>query len=301
MNSTRKKIVWRLEALAYDLICGFMRLFPFDWISGFGSKVLRLIGPMTSKHKVARAGMTLAFPEKSDAEINQLLKDMWDNLGRTFAEFPIMHRLKAFEDNSRITIKGLELLEANAPAILVGGHFANWEVLGLTLTQSTTPFRITYRRINNPYIDARVREEREAYGTKFLVQKSTHRGGRELFEALRNGESIGIMNDQKFGTGLSIPFFGHNAMTAQGATRLALKTGRPLLPMSVTRNGPHFTATFYEPIKLEKTGDRDIDVREGVTQVTKFIEDRIRENPAQWFWVHRRWPNEVYEKDKSDD
>ena len=76
-------------------------------------------------------------------------------------------------------------MEANAPAILVGGHFANWEVLGLTLTQSTTPFRITYRRINNPYIDARVREEREAYGTKFLVQKSTHRGGRELFEALR--------------------------------------------------------------------------------------------------------------------
>ena len=109
------------------------------------------------------------------------------------------------------------------------------------------------------------------------------------------------MNDQKFGTGLSIPFFGHNAMTAQGATRLALKTGRPLLPMSVTRNGSHFTATFYDPIKLEKTGDRDVDVREGVTQVTKFIEDRIRENPSQWFWVHRRWPNEVYEKDKSDD
>ena len=56
---------------------------------------LRLIGPMTSKHKVARTGMKLAFPRKSDAEINQLLKDMWDNLGRTFAEFPIMHRLKA--------------------------------------------------------------------------------------------------------------------------------------------------------------------------------------------------------------
>jgi len=288
-----KKLAWRLEALAYDSVGLFLKLFPFNGISAFGGWLLRLIGPLTSKHHIAKAGLEIAFPEKSEADITQILKEQWDNTGRTFAEFPITHRIKAFEGH-RVKIKGLDIFKANAPAIIVTGHFANWEVMATVLTQSGLPVRITYRKINNPYIDARVRKQRERYGTKFLVRKSGHKGGRELLEALKNGDSIALLNDQKFNTGVNVPFFGKDAMTAQGATRLALKTGRPLLPMAVTRDGANFTVTFYEPIKLETTGEREKDVLSGVIQVTQFIEDRIRENPAQWFWVHRRWPKSLY-------
>ena len=290
-----KKLGWRLEALAYDVVGFILKLFPFGCISAFGGWLLRLIGPLTSKHHIAKTGLEIAFPDKSKGEIKQTLKEQWDNTGRTFAEFPITHRIKAFED-SRVTIKGLDIFKANASAIIVTGHFANWEIMATVLTQSGLPVRITYRKINNPYIDTRVRKQRERYGTKFLVQKSGHKGGRELFEALKNGESIALLNDQKFNTGVQVPFFGEDAMTAQGATRLALKTGRPLLPMAVTRDGANFTVTFYDPIKLEDTGNRETDVVNGVTQVTQFIEDRIREKPAQWFWVHRRWPKALYKK-----
>jgi KDO2-lipid IV(A) lauroyltransferase len=293
--SLGRKLGWRLEALAYDMVSLLLKLFPFNAISAFGGWLLRLIGPLTSKHRIAKTGLKIAFPEKADSEISQILKAQWDNSGRTFAEFPISHRIKAFE-GQRVTIKGLEIFKANTPAIIVTGHFANWEVMATVLTQSGLPVRITYRKINNPYIDARVRKQRERYGTKFLVQKSGHKGGRELFEALKNGESIALLNDQKFNTGVEVPFFGEDAMTAQGATRLALKTGRPLLPMAVTRDGAKFTVTFYNPLTLENTGDREADVLNGVTQVTEFIEQRIRENPAQWFWVHRRWPKKLYRK-----
>lgn len=288
-----QKLAWRLEALAYDVVSFLLNLFPFSWISATGGWIVRKIGPLTSKQKIAQTGLKIAFPDMPDKDLINLLREQWDNVGRTFAEFPLLHRIKAFE-GSRVTVKGLDIFKANAPAIIVTGHFANWEVMATVLTQSGLPVRITYRKINNPHIDRRVREKREAYGTKFLVQKSTHKGGRELFEALNNGESIAILNDQKFNTGLSIPFFGTEAMTAQGATRLALKTGRPLLPMSVTRDGSNFTVTFYSPIELTKTGDKDNDVASGVTKVTKFIEDRVREKPAQWFWVHRRWPKKYY-------
>ena len=290
-----RKLGWRLEALAYDVVGLILKLFPFRAISAFGGWLLRLIGPLTSKHKIAKTGLEIAFPDKSEAEITQILKEQWDNTGRTFAEFPITHRIKAFDDG-RVTVKGLDIFKANAPAIIVTGHFANWEIMATVLTRSGLPVRITYRKINNPYIDARVRKQRERYGTKFLVQKSTHKGGRELLEALKNGESVALLNDQKFNTGVSVPFFGQEAMTAQGATRLALKTGRPLLPMAVTRDGANFTVTFYEPIKLENTGNREADVLSGVKRVTTFIEDRIREKPAQWFWVHRRWPKALYKK-----
>ena len=223
-------------------------------------------------------------------------RQQWDNVGRTFAEFPLTHRLKPFATNSRIEIKGFEHFEQNHPAIIVTGHFANWEVMATVLTQSDHTTRITYRKINNPHIDARVRKQREAYGTKFLIQKSGHASGRELFEALQAGESVALLNDQKFNTGLEVPFFGEPAMTAQGAVRLALKTGRPLLPMSVTRQKSRFIVTFHPPITLEKSGDRSANVLAGVIQVNDFIETRVRETPDQWFWVHRRWPKSLYRK-----
>ena len=286
----------RLEAFGYDALTGLLRLLPFRFVSWLGGALLRLIGPLTSKQRIARTNLKIAFPDATDAEIERLLRDQWDNTGRTFAEFALTDRIRAFDEDARVTVEGIEHFLDNAPAILISGHFANWEVMATVLTQSSEPVRVTYRKINNPLIDRRVREQREAYGTKFLVQKSTHRGGRELFEALRSGESIAIMNDQKFNTGLKLPFFGVDAMTAQGAVRLSLKTKRPILPMCVVRNGSRFHVEFYPPLEWIKVGERDADVDAGVRAVTAFIEDRIRENPAQWFWVHRRWPRKHYKK-----
>lgn len=289
----------RVEAFGYDVLTGLLRLLPFRFSSWLGGALLRLIGPLTSKHAIAQTNMQIAFPDATDAQMKAYLRDQWDNTGRTFAEFALTDRMRAFDDipprnGTAVTVEGLNHFLDNAPGIMVSGHFANWEVMATVLTQSSEPVRVTYRKINNPLIDKRVREQRQAYGTKFLVQKSTHRGGRELFQALRNGESIAIMNDQKFNTGLKLPFFGQDAMTAQGAVRLALKTKRPILPMCVVRDGPRFHVKFYPPLDWERVGDRNTDVEAGVRAVTAFIEDRIRENPAQWFWVHRRWPKSVY-------
>ena len=286
----------RFEALSYDVVTGLMRCLPFGFVSGLGAFIVKLIGPMTSKRHIAETGLRTAFPQKSDSEIKALMKAQWDNLGRTFAEFPLTHRLHPFKTDGRVIVDGLEHYKANQPAIIVTGHFANWEVMAAVLTHLEHPVRITYRKINNSLIDARVRKQREAYGTKYLVKKSGHAGGRELFEALKAGESVALLNDQKFNTGVEVPFFGKPAMTAQGAVRLALKTGRPLLPMAVTRETSKFTVTFYPPIDLPKTGERTTDVLSGVTQINAFVEDRIRENPAQWFWVHRRWPKALYRR-----
>ncbi|MEL6687743.1 MAG: lysophospholipid acyltransferase family protein [Pseudomonadota bacterium] len=286
----------RIEAVGYDLLTGLLRLLPFGFVSWLGGALLRGFGPLTSKHRIARTNLRIAFPDASEADMKHMLREQWDNTGRTFAEFALTDRIRAFEPDSRVTVEGLDYFLDNAPGILISGHFANWEVMATVVTQSPEPVRVTYRKINNPLIDRRVREQREAYGTKFLVQKSTHRGGRELFEALRSGESIAIMNDQKFNTGLKLPFFGVDAMTAQGAVRLSLKTKRPILPLCVVRDGAKFHVKFYPPLEWDKIGDRDTDVEAGVRAVTAFIEYRIRENPTQWFWVHRRWPREHYKK-----
>ena len=255
-----------------------------------------MIGPLTRKHHIARTNIKIAFPDLSDREADDLLRQQWDNCGRTFAEFPALHRLKAFSPQSRITVDGLEKLKAHNPAVLFTGHFANWEIMALTMTQAGLPVQITYRKINNPYIDKRVRKKREAYGTKLLVQKSGIKGARQLMDAIENGESVALLNDQKFNQGLSSPFFGENAMTATGAVRLALKSERPLIPLSLTRDGASFHFTVHDPIKLDISGDKTQDTANGVMQVNEFLETIIRANPSQWFWVHRRWPKPLYKQ-----
>lgn len=292
------KIAWRSEALAYDIICLFLKPFSFAQISNFGGKLLRVFGPKSSKHKRVLTGLKLAFPNLGKAQRDALALKAWDNIGRTFAEFPIMNRIEVYAPDSRVTVIGREvltkLIETQTPAVIVTGHFANWEIMAAALTQSGLDVHITYRKINNPYLDARVKAQREAYGTKFLVQKSTHAGARMLLRAIENNESVALLNDQKFNEGISVPFFGHGAMTATGAVRLALKTGAPLVPISVARNKSEFTVTVHDTLELTETGARELDIENGVKQIIAFTEEQIRKNPDQWFWVHRRWPKALY-------
>ncbi|WP_371397018.1 lysophospholipid acyltransferase family protein [Fretibacter rubidus] len=295
-----QRIIWRMEVLAYDFICLLLKPFSFDQISRFGGWLLRKIGPLTSKHKIMQTGFDIAFPDLDDKARQDLSREAWDNIGRTFAEFPIMSRVRVYQKDSRVTVIGKEHLEAvrksGRGAIIITGHFANWEVMAAALTQSGLPVRITYRKINNPHLDKRVREQRRAYGTKFLVPKSTHAGARQLLGAIDKGESIAILNDQKFNEGLAVPFFGEHAMTATGPTRLALKTGASVLPISVIRDKAHFTVTIEPPFQIDDTGERELDTEAGLRKIVAWTEDHIRKSPAQWFWMHRRWPKDLYKK-----
>ena len=292
-------VQWRLEVLAYDILKLALSPFSFDQVSNFGGKLMEMIGPKTKKHHIAKTNMKLAFPKASEEQLEIWLKQSWNHIGRTFAEFPLLGRVKVFDKNSRVEVIGLERLEAlktqNQAAVLVSGHFANWEIMAAVFSQANLPVHVTYRPTNNPYFDNRIRRERAAYGIKLMVPKSGAKGAKELIHALKTGQSVALLNDQKFNEGIEIPFFGKGAMTAPGPTRLALKTGAPLIPMSIVRTqGAHFRVTIHEPIPLQNSGNRQKDIRGGVEKISRFVEDYIRENPTDWFWVHRRWPKNMY-------
>ncbi|MBL4853470.1 MAG: lysophospholipid acyltransferase family protein [Robiginitomaculum sp.] len=294
-------IVWRLEVLAYDIVRVLMVPFSLEQVSKFAGKLVGFIGPKTSKHHIAHTNMKLAFPDASEVQIDKWLKESWNRMGRTFGEFPLLGRIKVFEENSNVEVAGLEILEKlkreKKGAVLISGHFANWELMAAVFSQAKLPVRVTYRPTNNPYFDKRIRAQRAAYGIELMVAKSGPKGAKELIQALRAGDSVALLNDQKFNAGLEIPFFGIPAMTAPGPTRLAMQTGAPLIPMSITRtNGANFRVTIHEEIPLANTGNRTADIKATVIKITEFIEDQIRAHPADWFWVHRRWPKELYKK-----
>jgi Kdo2-lipid IVA lauroyltransferase/acyltransferase len=291
-------LIWRAEALAYDFAEALARSFPIDTVSDFGSWLFSVLGPLTSARRVAETNLRIVFPQASDAQIEDLLKAQWRELGRWFAEFTILDRIIA--DPTRVQVQGAERLKAIAegqgPVVFISGHFSSFETMAAAIIHAGVACQITYRATNNPYVDARIRKARFRYGVRMFAPKGTD-GARELIRALSRGESVALMNDQKFNGGVAAPLFGVMAHTAPGPSIFALRFGIPLQPMSVQRTGTaRFKVIVHEPIRLADTGDRNADIETGVRRVNGFIEDRIRERPTEWFWVHKRWPNELYKK-----
>ena len=106
---------------------------------------------------------------------------------------------------------------------------------------------------------------------------------------------MAFLNDQKFNGGVEAPFFGRPVHTAGAPTRVALRFGAVLQPLSVERlPGARFRGNIHEPIPLERTGDRERDVEAGVCKINAFVEAQVRARPEDWFWVHKRWPNAAY-------
>lgn len=288
--------LWRLEALGFDLFIGAVRLMGVDRASDFGGWLGRTFGPMSGAHKVATRNLKLAFPDKDAAWHEQILCEQWDGLGRSFAEFPLMDKILPSTGRVEVVNKErlVEIAENRIPVVFVSGHLSNWEVMPAAIVDSGVVCEMTYRAANNPYVDRRIKESRFRYGVRLFAPKGGD-GARELLDGMKQGKSVALMNDQKFNSGVAAPFFGHLAHTAPGPTRLAIRFGTVLQPMSVQRlKGARFRAVVHDPIVPPKTGDRTADIEAGVRMINAFMEDRIRERPAEWFWVHRRWPNEVY-------
>lgn len=287
---------WRLEAVAFKALFAFLRALGVERASGFGGKLLRWLGPLTGTHKTVTRNLRIAFPDMDPAERDRLAIEQWEQTGRTFAELAVMDRLTP--EGGRIDLVGFERLQtirdSGRPVVFVSGHLANFEVMAAAILAAGVPCQVTYRAANNPYVDALIRKSRERYGIKLFAPKGD--GTRELMAGMKRGDSIALLVDQKYSQGPEVEFFGQPVNASPGAARLALKFGTVIQPLSVTRlPGVRFRVMAHEPITVPDTGDKAADVLAGVQAVNRFVEDRVREHPVDWFWVHKRWPAEVYD------
>jgi len=296
-STFRQRLQWRLEAIAWDLIYWYpMKALGPDRASNVAGRIVRWIGPRLSQHKTVLRNLRMAFPNWDEQRIRKTAMETWDSVGRTAGELPHLPAIDPY-GSDRVEVVGGDILDkieaADRGAVLISGHFANWEIMAAVICRRPVDCLVTYRMLNNPHIDRRINAVRRAYGIGVLTPKGL--GTRELMRALSKGRCVALLNDQKFKQGLAIPFFGHDAMTAPGPSRLALKYDVPVVPVSTERTGPaRFRVTIHPPIEIERTGETDRDVEAMVTAITEFVEAQVRANPGQWFWQHRRWPKSAW-------
>lgn len=288
-----KAIKHFLEGMAVKAIFAIFSWLPLDTASKIGGWLARKIGPLLSVHRVATRNITQAFPEFSKEQVEQTLDAMWDNLGRTVAEFPHIGKMDRAAYDQIVDVKGAEHFEvmktSDKGGIFVSGHFANWEVTPKTIATVGAPVALVYRPANNPYVDQLINDTRGNYKSDHYAKGVL--GAKKIIKALRNKEFLGMLVDQKQNDGIPVPFFGRDAMTASAVANLALKFDCPLIPIrTVRKEGARFEAHVYPPMEVTKTGEANKDALTLMTQVNQMYEDWVREYPAQWFWVHKRWP-----------
>src|SRR5579872_4126325 len=291
-----RELHWRVESLGWDIVSLAARAAPIDAASNFGGALMRFVGPLTGVHKTVMRNLRLAFPEWDEAQRRRVALAQWENVGRTIIEFVIVDKIMA--DPTRVEVVGRERLEAIAAsgqaAVLVSGHFANWEVMPAVVVDVGLPVVLAYRRANNPYIEKRMKVSRRRYGIERFAPRAPE-SARMILEAMGQGVSVALLNDQKYDEGVPAPFFGRPAHTLPAAVRFAQRFGAQLQPVSVQRlKGARFRMVLHEPIEVPSTGSKAADIEAGVRVVNAFIEARVRERPAEWWWVHRRFPKQVY-------
>lgn len=288
-------------ALALALGAGF-RLIGVDAASAIAGGFARLVGPMIGPiSNRARVNLKIAFPEWTRDEVEATVRDVWENLGRTTAEFA---HLSAFDPDAaapRVELVGRErfqsVVDGDQPAIFVSGHFANWEVMSIVMRAAGLRYGVIYRAANNPLIDSLIIRERARVMSRRQIPKGK-RGGRDMIDALKSGASLAMLVDQKLNTGgIPSPFFGKEAMTAPAAARLALKYAAPVIPLEIERlEGARFRVTAHDPLAFAPTGDVAADTQALTDRINLELENMIRARPGQWLWLHRRWGKEEYSR-----
>ncbi|MBB5519104.1 lysophospholipid acyltransferase family protein [Amphiplicatus metriothermophilus] len=287
----------RIEYAATRFLFFLFGLIGVDRASALAGGFTRFVGPKLRRISArGEENLRRAFPDWSENAVRRAVAGVWENLGRTAAEFAHLDRFDPFAPDSRVEIVGAERLRAVAagagPAIFVSGHFANWEVMSVALKAAGVDYAVVYRAANNPLVDALIIETRARVMSRHQIPKGK-RGARALVEALRAGRSLAMLVDQKLNDGIAVPFMGRPAMTTPAPARLALKFGAPVIPMGIERlAGARFRLTVYDPIAHAPTGDLAEDVRSLTILINEALEARIRARPEQWLWLHRRWPKD---------
>jgi len=240
--------------------------------------------------------LRLSFPEKTDEERAQLLRETFDNLGRLLGFFSQFSSRSREELKQLIEVRGLENLEAAKAVhgnrlILYTGHLGAWELTSFGLSLVNHPFTFLVRRLDNPRIEELVDGVRKKFGNETIDKLSA---ARSMLKILRSGETpLGLLPDLNTldDEAIFVDFMGVPAATTFVVAKLAVRMKTPLVPVFApwSEEKRKYLLIVEPAIPVETTRDEDADVRQLTIKLTQRIENQIRQYPGQWLWIHKRW------------
>ena len=298
-RSLARALGWCAGMIAGN-IADFLGNRDLDNVAGAAGWTMQVLGPWLRGHRVAMANLKLAFPEKSDRERRDIVRDVWNNFGRVLAEYALFEKLWDYDpadrerpDKSRIIVdeatrlKLKSLAAAKKPVLYFGAHIANWELPPRLSAAHGIHFTGIYRPSNSSKLDdflIRVRSR------SIDLIPALSGAAMRMRSALRRGSSLAMLLDQHFVGGVEVVFFGRRCRVNPTLARIARHFEYPIHGARAIRlPGERFRLEVTDRLEPPRDGDGRIDVAATMQMITWVIETWVREHPEQWLWMHRRW------------
>lgn len=291
VRAVRNGVLFTLLHLA---IAGLRRV-PLEralrWADRGGDLVYRFAG---GPRRLALEHVALAFGDAmTPAAREKIVRASFRNVVRCLVEVLKFDDIRPHLD-AYVEVEGWEHTEEaralNRGAIVITGHVGNWEILAAYFALKGLPIAAVARRMHDPRINNLLLEFRNANRVQTILRESPS-SSREILGVLRNNGVLAMLIDQDtHAPSISVPFFGRQARTPAAAAALALRRNLPVIAAFAQRRpGGGHRLILLPPLRIEPTGDRKRDVIELTKLFSRVIEDRIRANPVEWVWWHRRW------------
>jgi len=275
-------------------------LFPVNANLKTARDIGSLIYRIDKKHrKRGLENLRASFPEKSEAELAEIAERSMQHFISLVMDVLFTTRminLETWHRHTRLCNMGeaLKVLLRGRGAIVLTGHYGNWEILGYTLATLGFETYSVARPIDNPHIDAWLLGVRERRGQVILSKRGVTTNALEVLQ--RKGV-LGFIADQNAGPkGMFVPFFGRLASTYKSIGLLAIEHNVPVVVGYARRRGDQFSFdlgvqdVIYPEDWQNYPRDQYKDELHYLTaRYTKGIEDFVRADPSQYLWIHRRW------------
>ena len=252
--------------------------------------LMNLIGFLFRSKKICDYNLSIVFPKMNQVEKNIVLKKMWFNYGKIFAEYIFLKDFRTKEKFSqKVKIENQDELnkikENLKPVIFISGHFNNFELMAMYIEKSGIDLAVIYRPLNNKFLNPLMENIRKKYICKNQIRKGKS-GTKELLKHFKKGGSIALMIDQRVSEGISCDFFNHKALTTTIPAQFVKKFGAQVVPIYIER-------LENDDFKLKVLNSLNFEKNESIENITlklnKTLEKMIINNPEQWIWTHNRW------------
>ncbi|MGR9373039.1 lipid A biosynthesis lauroyl acyltransferase [Rhizobium leguminosarum] len=286
---------WLVAQMMFGFL-NFLKLFPADGAIRFADRMMRRLGRLTSRHRLMLTNLRNAFPEKSEAEIEEIALASWGNMGRLAAEYVFLDQLFDYDpeksEPGRVEVSGvpifLDLRDNPRPFIVFTGHTANFELLPVAGAAFGLTVTVLFRPPNNPYVAKKVFDFRSARMGKLVP---SHAGSSfALARQLEAGQGVGVLVDQKFRKGLKGTFFGRDVKTNPLLPKLVRQFSCEVYPARCIRlPGNRYRLEIEPRLDMPRDANGNLDLPAAAQLLNDKVESWVREYPEQWLWYHDRW------------
>ena len=272
---------------ALRTLIGVARLMPYGRRVAFvGWVTTNLVAPLAGYHRRSRENLAMIFPDMPAADRVRIARAAADNAARTLMEIFSGPELIEHARAARVTGPGMAAIETaraeGRPVILLSGHVGNYDVpRGFFAARGERVGGLYKPLANEGFNEAYVSAITSVSGPAF---ERGRRGMGQMLAFLKAGGMLGVLFDQRIHKAELLDFLGYPARTALSAAEMALKYGALLVPVYGIRqpDGLSFELATEDPIP-------HTDARTMMQRASDSLAARVRANPEQYFWIHRRW------------